>query len=90
MTTVNVTTIQNTVDVTAAGSTAVVAVPTTTTVTAVTAGPQGPIGPPGPAGLVVDSTAKVNQSVVYYDGGTSTFKADGVWTTDTLSDGGNF
>lgn len=90
MTTVNVTTTENTVNVTAAGSTTVVETPVTTLVTAVTAGPQGPQGPPGPAGLVVDTTAKVGGSIVYYDGPTSQFKADAVWTTSTLTDGGNF
>lgn len=90
MTTVNVSSVTNTVVATDRSGSTTVQVPVTTTVEALTAGPQGPIGPPGPSGLVVDTTAKVNQSVVYYDGGTSTFKADGVWTTDTLSDGGNF
>jgi hypothetical protein len=90
MTSVNVTTTEITVDVTAAGSTTVVQVPQTTTVTAVTEGPQGPIGPAGPSGLVVDTTAKVDKSLVYYDAGAATFKADAVWTVPTLSDGGNF
>lgn len=90
MTTVNVTSVTNTVVATDNSGSTTVQVPVTTVVDAISVGPQGPIGPPGPAGLVVDTTAKVNQSVVYYDGGTSTFKADGVWTTDTLSDGGNF
>ncbi len=41
MTTVNVTTQTNTVEVTTAGVTTVVQVPKTSTVTATTAGPQG-------------------------------------------------
>lgn len=90
MTTVNVTTVENSVVVTSAGTATVVEVPTTTVVTALTAGPQGPQGPPGPSGLVVDTTAKVGGSIVYYDGPTSQFKADAVWTTSTLTDGGNF
>jgi hypothetical protein len=45
MTTVNVTTVSNTVTVTDSGSdTVVVTVPVTSTVTATTAGPQGPAG----------------------------------------------
>jgi hypothetical protein len=87
MTSVNVTTTEITVDVTAAGSTTVVQVPQTTTVTAVT---EGPIGPAGPGGLVVDTTAKVDQSLVYYDATAATFKADALWTVPTLSDGGNY
>ena len=59
MTTVNVTTQKNTVEVTAAGVTTVVQVPRTSTVTATTAGPQGiqgiqgiqgATGPQGPTG----------------------------------------
>lgn len=90
MTTVNVSAVTNTVTVTENGSSTVVTVPSTSTVTAITQGPQGPQGPAGPAGLVVDETAKVNKSLVYYDAASNTFKADTVWTTDTLVDGANF
>ena len=90
MTTVNVSSVTNTVTVTENGSTTVVTVPVTSTVTALTAGPQGPIGPAGPSGLVVDDAAKVDKSVVYYDASTATFKADTIWTVPTLADGGNF
>lgn len=90
MTSVNVSSVTNTVVVTDRGASSVVTVPETTTVTAITAGPQGPQGPPGPAGLVVDTAAKVDQSVVYYDGASSSFKADAIWTTTNLTDGGNF
>jgi hypothetical protein len=89
MTSVNVTTTTNTVEVTTNGSTAVVAVPQTSVVSAITQGPQGPQGPAGPA-FNIDSTAKVDKSVVYYDAAASQFKADTTWTTSTLTDGGNF
>ena len=85
MTSVNVTTQKNTVEVTESGTTVSVSSSNVATVEAVTAGPQGPVGP---SGLEVDSTAKVSGSVVYYDG--SEFKADATWTTSTLTFGGNF
>ena len=90
MTSVNVSAVSNTVVVTESGSSTVVTVPITTTVTAVTVGPQGPIGPTGPGGIVVDDVAKVDKSIVYYDGSRGQCKADAVWTTTTLTDGGNF
>ena len=85
MTSVNVTLQKNKVSVTNQAKSTTVEVPKTSVVQAVTAGPRGPVGP---SGLEVDSTAKVNGSVVYYDG--SAFKADATWTTSTLTDGGNF
>jgi hypothetical protein len=93
MTSVNVTAVSNTLVVTENGSSTVVTVPQTSTVTAITQGPQGPQGPkgdPGDDGLVVNSVAKVDGSVVYYDGGAGQFKADSTWTVLTLIDGGNF
>ena len=87
MTAVNITTTENTVNIAAAGSTTVVQVPVTSVVTATTTGPQGPVGP---SGLEVNSAAKVDGSIVYYDGSSSQFRADAVWTTTTLTDGGNF
>jgi len=86
MTTVNVSTTSNSVVVSGDASSTVVTVPQTSVVTAFTAGPQGPAG----AGFSVDSSAKVDKSIVYYDSGASIFKADAVWTTTTLTDGGNF
>jgi hypothetical protein len=53
-------------------------------------GPTGPQGPPGSPGLIVDESAKVDKSIVYYDAGSATFKADSVWTTTTIVDGANF
>lgn len=90
MTSVNVSSVSNTVVVTENGSSTVVTVPVTSTVTAITQGPQGPIGPAGPAGIVVDDAARVDKSIVYYDVSSAQFKADAVWTTKTLTDGGNF
>lgn len=87
MTSVNVSAVSNTVVVTENGSSTVVTAPVTSTVTAITQGPQGPVGP---AGVVVDDAAKVDKSIVYYDGSSAQFKADAVWTTTNLTDGGNF
>lgn len=59
------------------------------------AGPQGPQGLPGVAANLdavsdVDASSKVDRSLLYYDAGTNTFKADATVTTSTLTDGGNF
>lgn len=55
------------------------------------AGPTGPAGPAGPPGtLNFNDSAKVDGSVIYYDAASSQFKADTVWTTGSLTDGGNF
>ena len=77
MTSVNVTTQKNTVSVSTSGQ--------LTTVTATTAGPQGP---PGDFDLVQSS--KVDKSVIYYDQSADTFRADNVYTAETLTDGGSF
>ncbi len=90
MTSVNVSDINNTVVVTENSSSTVVTVPQTVMIATTTHGPQGPPGPPGASGLIVDTTNKTDKSVVYYDGGTETFKADTIWTVLTLTDGGNF
>lgn len=78
----------------------------TSVVTAYTEGPQGQPGPAGPAGpqgppgvgsvsnlgdlVDVNTTGKVNKSLLYYDTNSGKFKADAVWTTDTIVDGANF
>jgi|TARA_R100001163_G_scaffold43125_1_gene32537 hypothetical protein len=77
MTQVNVTTQKNTVTVNTSGQ--------LTTVTATTAGPQGP---PGDFGL--NQSSKVDKSVIYYDQSADIFKADAVYTAETLTDGGSF
>jgi len=81
-----VSSVNNTIVVTENGGSAVVTVPQTSVVTATTQGPQGAAG----AGFDIDSTAKVDKSVVYYDAAASQFKADTTWTTSTLTDGGSF
>lgn len=86
MTTVNISSVESKVVVTENGSTTVVTVPQTSVVTAITQGPQGAAA----AGFDIDSTAKVDKSVVYYDATAGQFKADTTWTTTTLTDGGNF
>lgn len=86
MTSVNTGTTTNTVVVTENGTSTVVQSPVTTTVTATTAGPQGPIS----QGFVLDSTAKVDKSVIYYDSATNEFKADATWTIESIVLGGNF
>lgn len=77
MTSVNVTTQKNTVTVSTSGQ--------LTTVTATTAGPQGP-----PGDFELEQASKIDKSVIYYDQSAATFKADAVYTADTLTDGGSF
>lgn len=89
MTTVNVTTTKNTVTITENGSSTVVQNPVTTTVTATTAGPQGPQGPAG-SSFSLNQTAKVNQSVIYYDSASGEYRADDTWTIKTIVKGGDF
>jgi len=86
MTAVNVTTQKNTVTVTDANGSTTVQSPVTTVVTASTVGPQGASG----AGFVLDSSAKVDKSVVYYSSASAEFKADDTWTIETIVLGGNF
>lgn len=89
MTTVNVTTTKNTVTITENGSSTVVQNPVTTTVTATTAGPQGPEGPAGQS-FSLNQTAKVDQSVIYYDSASGEYRADDTWTIKTIVKGGDF
>ena len=88
MTTVNVTTTNNTVTVTEDGSSTVVQNPVTTTVTATTAGPQGPEGPAG-SSFTLNQAAKVDQSVIYYDSASGEYRADDTWTIKTIVKGGD-
>lgn len=63
----------------------------TSVVTATTAGPQGIQGIQGTAGgIVIDDSAKVNNSVVYYDSSAGEYKADASTTKLSLVEGGNF
>jgi hypothetical protein len=90
MTKVNVTTQNNTVEVTDSTGTSVVTSPVTTTVTASTIGPQGPQGVAGSGGITISDSGKVDLSVVYWDSSAETYKADATWTISTLVVGGSF
>ena len=76
MTTVNITTNKNTVTVDESNS-SVIEVAT-----------QGPQGASAADEINVDNA--VDKSIVYYDGSSSSLKANNTWTTDTLTNGGNF
>ena len=75
MTTVNITTNKNTVTIDEDNS---------SVITVATQGPQGA------QGTVIDIDSAVIKSIVYYDGSSSSLKANNTWTTDTLTNGGNF
>jgi len=75
-----------TVNVTTDGKTTVVENTATNTVSVTTTGPQGPAA----SGFVFNGTAKVDNSIVYYDSSAGEFKADDTWTIQTLVTGGNF
>ena len=76
MTTVNITTNKNTVTIDEDNS-SVIEVAT-----------QGPQGASADDAINLDSV--VDKSIVYYDGSSSSLKANNTWTTDTLTNGGNF
>jgi hypothetical protein len=78
MTSVSITTERNTVTVN--GETSVV--------TVATQGPQGPQF--STTGTNLNDSNKVNNSVVYFDSSSGTFKADQTRTVENLVDGGNF
>jgi len=78
MTSVNITTTKNTVTVNG----------DTNVVTVATPGPQGPAF--AATGTSLDDSNKVNDSIVYFDSSSGTFKADATTTKLTLVDGGNF
>lgn len=54
----------------------------------------GPQGPPGASSLAaledVNTSSKVNQSVLYYDSASGKWKGDSLQTILTVADGGNF
>ena len=79
MTSVNITTTKNTVTVNEGDS---------TVVTVATQGPQGPAF--AATGTSLNDSNKVNNSVVYFDSSSGTFKADQTRTVENLVDGGNF
>ena len=76
MSTVNITTTKNTVTVDESNS---------SVITVATQGPQG-----ASADDVINLDNAVNKSIVYYDSSDSSLKATSTWTTDTLTNGGNF
>ena len=75
MTSVNITTTRNTITVDEDNS---------SVITVATQGPQGA------QGTTINVDSAVNKSIVYYDGSSSSLKANNTWTTDTLTNGGNF
>ena len=79
MTSVNVTTSKNTVTVNEGDA---------TIITVATQGPAGPQFSSTNTGLI--DSSKVNNSVIYYDSTSATFKAAATTTKLTLVDGGNF
>ena len=78
MSSVNITTEKNTVTVNG----------DTNVVTVATQGPQGPQF--STTGTNLNDSNKVNNSVVYFDSSSGTFKADQTRTVENLVDGGNF
>ena len=61
-----------------------------TLVSVTTEGPKEVIGGPLESLSNVDTSGKVDGSVIYYDEGTDKYRADSVATLITLTDGGNF
>ena len=78
MSSVNITTERNTVTVNG----------DTNVVTVATQGPQGPQF--STTGTNLNDSNKVNNSVVFFDQASGTFKADQTRTVENLVDGGNF
>ena len=78
MSSVNITTERNTVTVNG----------DTNVVTGATRGPQGPQF--STTNSILNDNNKVNNSVVYFDQSSGTFKADQTRTVENLVDGGNF
>lgn len=86
MTTINITTIDNTILVTENGNTTVVTVPATSVITASTAGPQGPKGDAGAGYAFTQSTSSatwtINHNLGYkpsvdiYDSGSQQIQAE--------------
>ena len=76
MTSVNITTNKNTVTIDEDNS---------SVITVATQGPQG-----ASAADSVNIDNAVNRSIVYYDSTSSQLVADATWTTNTITDGGNF
>jgi hypothetical protein len=95
MTYINVTSTQAEIVLTdASGAVTAITTPSAPQIlTAVTEGPQGPAAPViSSIGQIadVDTSAVTDGSVLVYNGTVSKFTADSVWTTTSLTDGGNF
>ena len=98
MTSVNISETNNIIHVTEeTGRTTVVTAPSEAVVVkTVRVGPQGPTGPAGPqgppgvSGIMVDDSARVDKSLIYYDAASASYKVDAIITNFTLTDGGNF
>jgi len=60
----------------------------TNVVTVATQGPQGPQF--STTGTIMNDSAKVNNSVVFFHQASGTFKADATRTVENLVDGGNY
>jgi len=88
MNTVTVTEQKNTVTVNETTNTVTVTKGDATTVEVATVGPQGPAF--AETGTTLNDSNKVNNSVVYFDSTSGTFKADQTRTVENLVDGGNF
>jgi hypothetical protein len=74
------------VNVTTSGKTTVVKETATNTVSITTTGPQGPIA----SGFTFNGTARVDDSIVYFDLASGEYKADADVTKKSLVEGGNF
>ena len=79
MTSVNITTNKNTVTIDESNS---------SVIEVATKGAQGPSFALSTATMV--DTNRVNKSIIYYDSTAGSYKANSTWTTDTLTNGGNF
>tara|TARA_B100000902_G_scaffold127554_1_gene126973 strand:- start:3794 stop:4057 length:264 start_codon:yes stop_codon:yes gene_type:complete len=77
---------QNTVTVNETTNTVTVTEGGTTIVRVKTEGPQGPPG----SDFTLSDDNKVDKSIIYYDSTAGVYKANSTWTTNTLTDGGNF
>ena len=88
MNTVSITETKNTVSVNETTNTVTVNEGDSTVLTIATEGTQGPAF--AATGTVLDDSGKINDSLVYFDSSSGTFKADSTTTKLTLVDGGNF
>ncbi len=88
MNSVTITEQKNTVSVDETTNTVTVTKGEVTTIEIVTAGPQGPAF--ATTGTTLNDSNKVNNSIVYFDSTSGTFKADQTRTVENLVDGGNF